>query len=81
MAKQVKKQVQEQIQRTQHGDDVAYQIQEASVYGADEPLTVADVWNILDNLHTVFMDVDLEMEKLLIEWMDKIDSQWNIETY
>lgn len=42
--------------RTEHGDNIADQIQTADAFGAFNVLTEADVWNILDNLHTHFLD-------------------------
>jgi hypothetical protein len=41
---------------TNHGDNIAEQIQNSDAYGQYDILTVADVWNILDNLHTHFLD-------------------------
>lgn len=41
---------------TRHGDNIADQIQTEDAYGYYNDLTYADLWVILDNLHTHFLD-------------------------
>jgi len=41
---------------TQHGENVAGDIQTEDAYGQFDVMTPADVWLILDNLHTHFLD-------------------------
>ena len=41
---------------TQHGENIADEIQTDDAYGNFDNLTDADVWNILDNIHTHILD-------------------------
>jgi hypothetical protein len=41
---------------TPHGENIANEILGEDAYGSSDDLTVADVWNILDNLQTSFME-------------------------
>lgn len=46
----------ELIERTIKGCDVAEEIQGETAYGHSGDLNAADLWNIVDNLHTHFLD-------------------------
>lgn len=46
----------EMSELTQHGENIANEIQEHDAYGYFNVLTLADVWLIVDNLHTHFLD-------------------------
>lgn len=63
------------IERTAHGDGIAEQIQGNDAYGNAEPLTLADVWNIVDNLHTHFMDNNHMHNTLALfeKWMRELE--------
>lgn len=41
---------------TRHGENIANEIQCEDAYGHFDNLTVADVWSIIDNLHSHFCD-------------------------
>ena len=41
---------------TRHGENIANDIQGADAYGGSGPLTDADVWLIVDNIHRALMD-------------------------
>ncbi len=43
-------------QITQHGENIANEIQGEDSFGDSDNLTDADVWNIIDQLHTHMMD-------------------------
>lgn len=60
---------------TEHGRNIADQIQEDDAYGASDALTLADVWLIVDNLHTHFMDNDSPDStlKMLSSWMRQLE--------
>jgi hypothetical protein len=68
-------------QPTQHGENIANDIQTEDTYGDFNPLTLADVWSIVDNLHTHFMDnptdenpdVVLRMFEGWMRQLEKID--------
>lgn len=79
-AKRSKDEEREEIERTAHGNNVADAIHEDD-YGDNDDLTIADVWNILDSLHTAFMNRDPEITELLSGWMNKITKKWDIEMY
>ncbi|KKM26284.1 hypothetical protein LCGC14_1586370 [marine sediment metagenome] len=63
---------------TEHGDNIAGQIQDYDAYGARNNLTLADVWEFIDKLHSHFLDTDRVYELSMFErWMrelEKIDS-------
>lgn len=65
-------------QPTEHGDNIANQIQTEDAYGYFNPLTEADVWNVLDNLHTHFLDSEHDNRYLIMEqlenWMRELES-------
>ncbi len=60
---------------TEHGDNIADQIQTEDAYGAFNPLTLADIWGILDNLHTHFLDTERD-NAFLEKWMREIEKKY-----
>ncbi len=66
-------------QPTSHGDNIVQQIQTEDAYGEFNVLTLADVWNIVDNLHTHFMvnDPDDYTDNLTLHilsgWMRQLE--------
>lgn len=66
--------------RTEHGDNVANQIPGADVYGYEGLITLADLWHIVDQVHTNWCDKlpnDKEKHKLLkmlTGWMDEVQN-------
>lgn len=64
-------------QPTGHGQNIADEIQTNDAYGEFDILTAADVWNILDNLHTHFMDNEgkghSELMGMLSSWMQELE--------
>jgi len=56
---------------TRHGENIANQIQGEDAYGRSGVLTLADVWLIVDNLHTHFLDTGRDTE-FLEEWMEQL---------
>jgi hypothetical protein len=62
---------------TQHGENIANDIQTEDAYGDFNVLTTADVWLILDNLHTHFMDNGSESHSNLMDmlssWMQELE--------
>lgn len=68
-------------QTTRHGESVVNEIQEPSG-NESEPLTLADVWNIVDNLHTHFLDTTKPDDKprnaalkMFSRWMRELEDQ------
>ena len=59
-------------QLTEHGENIANEIQGADAYGQEGKLTLADVWLIIDNLHTHFMDTDRDTS-FLEGWMRQLE--------
>lgn len=53
-------------ERTLHGDNLAHQVQDADAYGVSNTLTAADLWNILDNIQTHFIDAGRDEEASLV---------------
>jgi hypothetical protein len=59
---------------TIHGENIANQIQGEDAYGCGPgKLTYADVWLIIDNLHTHFLDTNRDT-KLFSKWMRELES-------
>jgi len=59
---------------TDHGENIVLQIQSEDAYGSMNDLTVADVWNILDNLQSHFIDTGGGPITILLgKWMDKLE--------
>lgn len=61
---------------TRHGENIASQIQSEDAYGRFNVLNLADVWNIVDNLHTHFLDhkgEDAPILRVLEGWMRQLE--------
>jgi hypothetical protein len=56
---------------TSKGEHIAMQIQGETAYGSNGDLTLADVWLIIDNIHTHFMDTDRDTA-FLENWLDDL---------
>lgn len=57
---------------TPRGDSICNDIvSRSNSYGDTDILTLTDVWNILDSLHTHFLETKRD-NKFLSEWMDKL---------
>jgi hypothetical protein len=58
---------------TRHGENIADQIQTEDAYGyAPGIMTLADVWLIIDNLHTHFMDTQQDTT-IFSKWMRELE--------
>jgi len=57
---------------TEHGEHIADQIQGADAYGDSGELTLADVWFIVDNLHSHWMDTDRDTA-MFERWMSELE--------
>ena len=58
---------------TEHGNNIAEQIQEEDVYGCRAiKMTLADVWIILDNLHSHFLSSGQDTS-LFEKWMRELE--------
>jgi len=57
---------------TRHGQNIAYQIQGEDAYGYSGRLTLADVWEIIDNLHSHFIDTDRDTD-MFERWMVELE--------
>lgn len=49
-------------ERTLHGDNITHQIQGEDAYGVTGTLTPADLWNVLDNFQTHWIDAGRDDE-------------------
>ena len=58
-------------ERTRKGEGIAEQIQGENAYGCSGDLTMADVWYIIDNLHTHFLDSGRPTE-IFERWLDEL---------
>jgi hypothetical protein len=60
---------------TRHGEAIANDIQGEDAYGHSGHLTLADVWLILDNIHSDFVEKDDEEPicSMLSKFMDEIE--------
>jgi len=59
---------------TDHGENIANQIQCEDAYGEMNDLTLADVWNIVDNLQSHFIDTSGgQISAVLGKWMDTLE--------
>ena len=66
---------------TRHGDHIAGEINGYDASGHTGELTYADVWNMVDQLHTHFMDTDRDTA-LFEKWMKELwEIDPKIETY
>ena len=67
---------------TDHGENIANDIQGEDAYGYSGNLTLADIWNILDNIHSNFceqweQDKEESVNKvlhMLSNWMDELST-------
>jgi len=60
---------------TRHGENIAEQIQGEDAYGYQGELTLADVWLIMDNIHSSFCDSDNHVVlSMLSAWMDELET-------
>lgn len=57
---------------TEHGENIANQIQGGDAYGHQGKLSLADVWLILDNIHTHFMNTSRDT-KFLSKWLRELE--------
>jgi len=57
---------------TIHGENIAGQIQSEDAYGEESDLTLADVWSIIDNLHSHFLDTDRNTS-MFERWMSELE--------
>ena len=68
-------------QPTSHGDNIVQQIQTEDAYGDFNVLTLADVWNIVDNIHTQIMDQSVKEHlkelNMLESWMRQLEDMDN----
>ena len=69
------------IEQTEHGQNIANQIQGHDAYGGSGTLTLADIWLILDNLQTHAIHTGQEeTAEMLGEFMLTVASKGDIET-
>ncbi len=61
----------DETKRTDHGDNIANEIQGEDAYGYSGKLTIADIWNIVDNLHMHFLDTGRD-NRFLERWMNEL---------
>jgi hypothetical protein len=63
-------------ERTEHGDNIADQIQQEDAYGNFDSLTYSDLWNILDQFqtHLINTNKDDPMIHILSKWMSEIEN-------
>ena len=59
-------------EKTRHGENIAGQIQSEDAYGEDGNLTLADVWCIIDELHSHFLDTDRDTS-MFEKWMSELE--------
>ena len=61
-------------ERTQHGENIANDIQQHDAYGDFDVLTAADLWNILDNLQTHWFDHEQqELAGIVTQFMREVE--------
>jgi len=64
---------------TEHGENIANEIQSHDAYGQFNLLTYADIWNILDNIHSHYCDeghypeTDYKITGMLGKWMRQLE--------
>ncbi len=63
------------IERTEHGNNIADQIQDEDAYGIYEQLTLADLWNILDQFQTHIMNTTQDSQTIIMlsKWMQELE--------
>jgi len=70
----------DEIELTEHGENIGDQIPGEDAYGHSGTLNAADVYYILDMLHTNVMNDDDWMQRALSDFMRKIAKHYpNIE--
>ena len=62
---------------TEHGNNIADQIQTPDVYGDFDRLTMADMWNILDQFQTHIMSYEDQdpMVEIIENWKQELESK------
>lgn len=60
------------MEPTRHGENIVEQINEPDAYGNYNELNLADVWLIIDQLHTHFMDAGKDT-KFLSRWLRELE--------
>jgi hypothetical protein len=60
-------------QPTKHGENIANQIQGSDAYDDSGEMTLADVWLIVDNLHTHFLNTGRD-NTMLERWMRELET-------
>ena len=64
---------------TRHGENIANEIQSEDAYGYFNLLTYADIWHIIDNIHSHYCDDNYypepkyEITRLLEKWMRDLE--------
>lgn len=61
-------------EQTEHGYNIASQI-ESDAFGYSGKLTIADIYYILDAIHTNFMDAGKD-NKFLSVWMEELTDKY-----
>ncbi len=62
------------MRTTEHGENIADQIQGEDAYGSSGPLNLADIWLIIDNLHSSFCETpNEEYCRFLERWMRELE--------
>jgi hypothetical protein len=57
---------------TIHGENIADQVASEDAYGRSGELTLADVWCIVDQLHTHFLDTNRDTA-MFERWMRELE--------
>ncbi len=59
---------------TNHGEMIAEQIQGEDAYGYSGELTIADIWLILDNIHSSFVETENDTILCMLSgWMTTLE--------
>lgn len=67
---------------TEHGDGIAQQIYDDDAYGYSNDLNIDDVYGIIDQMHTHFLDQCPKNDKIiekLGKFLDEISDEFDIE--
>ena len=66
-----------EVLRTEHGENIANQINASDAYGRSGVLTYADVWSIVDNIHSNLMDgsgtLNAKLMRRMEKWMRELE--------
>ena len=66
---------------TEHGRNIASQIQEEDAYGESDSLNYADVYIILDELHSHFVNLnDRKGHQLMTKFMEQLETATDLDT-